>query len=270
MKENSLCGDGFFEEMESFIRTAHRGFESSSPQFAEYVVERLRIIIQALSSILTPLEDQEEDDLHSSIDEIITCCRSLGALWQSYIDEMDSDLVAAEGMVRFQVPRVIDGHGRPRAIVTQEQLEYLRSIHFSWSHIAELLGVSRMTIYRRRRDFGILDENIDRPMNDDELRGFIGQVREEIPSAGESLIIGRIQSMGYRVPRDRVRVAIRATDPINTALRWRGILTSRQPYSVAGPNSLWHIGVCVCVCVLLILMCTYAISGPLENNSLFY
>ena len=98
-------------------------------------------------------------------------------------------------------------------------------------------------------------------MNDDELRGSIGQVREEIPSAGESLIIGRIHSMGYRVPRDRVRVAIRATDPINTALRWRGILTSRQPYSVAGPNSLWHIG--VCVCVLLILMCTYAISGPL-------
>ena len=91
--EQSVWGwEQFFEEMESFIRTAHRGFESSSPQFAEYVVERLRIIIQALSSILTPLEDQEEDelnDLHSSIDEIITCCRSLGALWQSYIDEMD-------------------------------------------------------------------------------------------------------------------------------------------------------------------------------------
>ena len=79
--EQSVWGwEQFFEEMESFIRTAHRGFESSSPQFAEYVVERLRIIIQALSSILTPLEDQEEDelnDLHSSIDEIITCCRSL-------------------------------------------------------------------------------------------------------------------------------------------------------------------------------------------------
>jgi len=32
------------------------------------------------------------------------------------------------------------------------------------------------------------------------------------------------------------------TDPLHTALRWRGNLTPRHPYSVAGPNSLWHIG----------------------------
>lgn len=252
--ERSVWGwEQLFGEMESFLRAAHRGIEDCSPPFAEYVVERLGIVIRALSSILIPLENQQENsliELRSSLEEIITCCRSLEVLWQSYIDEMDSDLVAGElEMERFQVARVIDGRGRPRAVVTQEQLEYLRSMNFSWTHIAELLGVSRMTIYRRRRGFGTLDENIERQMNDDELRRFIGQVREEIPSVGESLVIGRLHSMGYRVPRERVRVAIRATDPVNTALRWRGILTSRQPYSVAGPNSLWHIGKCVCVCV---------------------
>ena len=35
---------------------------------------------------------------------------------------------------------------------------------------------------------------------------------------------------------------MRVTDPINTALRWRGNLSNRRPYSVPGPNSLWHIG----------------------------
>ena len=98
------------------------GFEDCWPQFAEYVVERLGIVIQALSSILMPLEDQEEDDLielRSSLEEISTCCHSLGVLWQSYIDEMDSDLIAGElEMERFQVPRVIDGCGCPRAVVT--------------------------------------------------------------------------------------------------------------------------------------------------------
>ena len=40
--------------------------------------------------------------------------------------------------------------------------------------------------------------------------------------------------MGYS---DRLRQAIRLTDPLHTALRWRGGLTSRRPYS-----ALWHIG----------------------------
>lgn len=35
--------------------------------------------------------------------------------------------------------------------------------------------------------------------------------------------------------RERVRQTLRACDPINTNLRWSGIVTPRQPYSVPGP-----------------------------------
>lgn len=48
--------------------------------------------------------------------------------------------------------------------------------------------------------------------------------------------------MGYIVTRQRVRRAIRSTDPMSVALRWRGGLVYRRTYSVPGPNSLWHIG----------------------------
>ena len=140
------------------------------------------------------------------------------------------------------MPRVVDGQGRPRAVVSQQQLLYLRSFNFSWTHIADLIGVSRVTLFRRRRELGILDSDTMMSMNDDELRSFVGRLREQLPTVGESLVIARIHSAGYHVPRSRIRSAIRITDPINTALRWRGILTSRQPYSVAGPNSLWLIG----------------------------
>ena len=61
-----------------------------------------------------------------------------------------------------------------------------------------------------------------------------------MPEIGQSMVIGRLHSMGFHsVQRERVRVAIRAVDPLNTALRAPGALTRRQPYSVPGPNSLW-------------------------------
>ena len=53
---------------------------------------------------------------------------------------------------------------------------------------------------------------------------------------------GRLRSMVFFVTRERVRHAIHDIDPIHTALRWRCELVRRHPYSVPGPNSLWHIG----------------------------
>ena len=38
--------------------------------------------------------------------------------------------------------------GRPKSEVYQE-VEYLRSLCFSWSKIANILGISRATLYRR-------------------------------------------------------------------------------------------------------------------------
>ena len=54
--------------------------------------------------------------------------------------------------------------------------------------------------------------------------------------------MGHVWSLGYRVSRARLRAAIHDTDPIQTALHWQGGITTRRPYSVPGPNSLWHIG----------------------------
>ena len=59
------------------------------------------------------------------------------------------------------------------------------------------------------------------------------------------MVIGHVRSLGYNVTRSRIRNAVRVADPINVALRWQGNLTVRRPYSVPGPNSLWHIGMYV-------------------------
>ena len=69
-------------------------------------------------------------------------------------------------------------------------------------------------------------------MTSEDLTSFISEVRITTPYVGESLVSGRLRSLGYRVSRERVRQALRSTDPLSSALRWPG----------AGPNSLWHIG----------------------------
>ena len=45
------------------------------------------------------------------------------------------------------------GRGRPRLVIPQEQLEGLRSLGFSGTDIAKMLGVSERTIRRRRETF---------------------------------------------------------------------------------------------------------------------
>ena len=112
---------------------------------------------------------------------------------------------------------------------------------FSWSSIASLLGVSRMTVYRRRQEYGMVVEP-SRSLNSEQLQTVLRELRLSNPCLGEKMIIGRLRSMGYQISRSRVRECVRNADPINTALRWQGNLAARRPYTVPGPNSLWHIG----------------------------
>ncbi len=44
---------------------------------------------------------------------------------------------------------------RKRLEISQEQLEHLRFLFFSWTKIAKLLGVSTSTLQHRRREFGM-------------------------------------------------------------------------------------------------------------------
>ena len=92
-------------------------------------------------------------------------------------------------------------------------------------------------------------------IDDGQLRSTIRDIRTQFTEIGESIMWGHLRAMGFHVQRERVRRALREIDPLNTALRWRGILTSRRPYCVPGPNSLWHIGMHYCI-YFYVYMCT--------------
>ena len=112
-----------------------------------------------------------------------------------------------------------------------------------------------MTIYRRRRVYNLLVEG-DAVPDDVELDAILRGIRLTTPDIGQTLLQGHLRSTGYRVTRERLRTMVRAQDPpppLNNALRMPGGVTSRTKYSVAGPNSLWHIGVCASAIVYFLL-----------------
>lgn len=123
----------------------------------------------------------------------------------------------------------------------EEQLRHLRSIGFTWVAIAQIFGVSRMTLYRRRIQLGIIGEDKFSDVSDFDLMNMISSIKARLPDCGERMIIGFLRSQGVFVQRCRIRSVIHAIDPIGTSLRWHPRLL-RRPYSVPGPMSLWHIG----------------------------
>lgn len=101
-----------------------------------------------------------------------------------------------------------------------------------------MLCISRSTLYRRRIEYGLLIGTATENITDEQLHSLLLHLHQEMPAMGETMTWGRLRSMGFIVRRERLRRAIREIDPLHTALRWRGNLTSRRPYSVPG---LWHL-----------------------------
>ena len=157
--------------------------------------------------------------------------------WQAHEETIEQQ---SELLVYCVLQERTGSRGRPRFIITQHQLHYLRSQMFSWSSIASLLGVSRMTVYRRRQGYGMVVEP-SRSLNSEQLQTVLRELRLSNPCLGEKMIIGRLRSMGYQISRFHVREYVRNADPINTAPRWQGNLTARRRHTVPGPNSLRHI-----------------------------
>lgn len=106
--------------------------------------------------------------------------------------------------------------GRPRITVNIEEVEFLRSLNFQWKKIANILGVSRSTLYRRLHEEGMQEDLWFSDISDDDLDILIKQIKEEHRNDGEVLMAGHLAARNIRVQRTRLRASIHRVDPINT------------------------------------------------------
>uniref|UniRef100_A0A673MV46 Integrase catalytic domain-containing protein n=1 Tax=Sinocyclocheilus rhinocerous TaxID=307959 RepID=A0A673MV46_9TELE len=79
-------------------------------------------------------------------------------------------------------------------------------------------------------------------ISNEELDALVQEIHCVHPNVGNKMMMGHLNSRGIRIQRHRVRESMRRVDMEGTLTRRMAIRTShRCQYSVAAPNSLWHI-----------------------------
>jgi len=76
------------------------------------------------------------------------------------------------------------------------------------------------------------------PMSDDDLDKIIQSIRVHFRRAGITILHGILRSLGHRISRERIRIALIRIDPVHRI--FQRITIRRRKYSVPGPNALWH------------------------------
>lgn len=186
-----------------FLQSTENHFGSANKEYAEYCINRLALCYRNVSVVKESVETHNHggrtgNDLviEQDLSDLLECISEMFAQWQEYLSTID----VQDAGVRYRAPvQPSSGvRGRPPFVIAKDQLVYLNSLRFSWSDIASLLGVSRMTVYRRRRDYGMLDEP-SRSMSEGDLYQLIKDLRSELPNVGEAMVIGRLRSLGYYI-----------------------------------------------------------------------
>ncbi|KAJ8351968.1 hypothetical protein SKAU_G00234440 [Synaphobranchus kaupii] len=106
----------------------------------------------------------------------------------------------------------------------------------TWASIADCLGISIATLFRRREQLGIA-QNFH-PIPDNQLDAMIREIIRNTPNAGAVLVQGSIVGRGLSIQRWRIRERLNAVDPVGTMFRRRHAIR-RRVYNVRGPNHLW-------------------------------
>ncbi|XP_067259235.1 uncharacterized protein [Chanodichthys erythropterus] len=127
-------------------------------------------------------------------------------------------------------------------VMSREQLLFLLESHFRVPDIARIFGVSIRTIRRRMSEYGLSVRQTYSDITDEQLRQVVSAFLVNFPNAGRRSVTGHLSSCGIRVQQHRVRLTLKAVDPVGNFLRGLQLnIIPRVPYSVPGPLSLWHI-----------------------------
>lgn len=152
--------------------------------------------------------------------------------------------------------------GRPRIEIDYDFLSFGLQLRGP-TGLAPVAGVAPRTIRRRALDYALVEpaapvytESLDAvtgdiiriymsstsgpvsAITDDELDQLMHHILEIFPTFGRRMIAGHLRQLGHRVPTLRIRESYNRVH--GPPVSYSNTATGRQPYRVAGPNSLSH------------------------------
>ena len=212
-------------------------FDVTSIEALIVVVDRtISLIRSIINSEAVLIDDNDKENLEMLSEAFVDVLYSMQHCIS--LNSLNPTTVAQDFMLTTQNELT---PGRPPYEIPAEVLEDLLGLNFSWAKVAAMLGVSRWTIWRRVREYGLQDMTGFIPISDDELDSILQQyIANHGTTTGQVFISGYLKSQGLLVQRRRIRESMARVDPRNTVLRW-GITVSRRIYRVPWPNSLWHL-----------------------------
>ncbi|KAK2564589.1 hypothetical protein P5673_012050 [Acropora cervicornis] len=176
-------------------------------------------------------------------DELLVRLRNLNDLFLS-VTSILSRLATCENLLYssgYNAPVHLSGRpGGPQLDINREQLEYFLFYDLGVQDIADALSVSKSTVQRRFREYGISVSSAMSQQTDDQLDDIVRKIKNDFPNAGYRRVDSQLRYQGIKVPKSRVRESLQRVDPEGVAQRWLALMP-RCTYNVPGPLYLWDI-----------------------------
>lgn len=130
--------------------------------------------------------------------------------------------------------------GRPRFNIPYDLLVQLLELGFTVTAIADIISISRSTVNRRMKEYGLCASMTYSNITDVELDHVVQSVSHAHPGCGHKMMQGHLIQRGIRIQQLRIRESLRRTDPEGIAFRQTSSVRRRQ-YNVSQPMELWHV-----------------------------
>ena len=126
-----------------FLRGSTAAFHTANFRYAFYVVERLAVCISNVRNLKDHLSSRspgislETCDVtasyQSNLSELLACLELLAVQWDDYADSVHN--IDVSQAYHAPIEPQIGRRGRPCLVISQDQLEYLCSLSFTWTEM---------------------------------------------------------------------------------------------------------------------------------------
>lgn len=213
VRGNGEDSENFFLSLQDCVLQIEQNGAYNNPRYVEYGgLEGQVQIVVAISLVLA--NSQSCQVLKEMFQNLL---HSLWELHQDLGNKITSFNTNACRMFWREPSKGKSSGGRARYITTKDHIKVLRNTGMQWTTIAQCLGVSPKTLYRKRLEYGFEDSFTD--ISDEELECNIRDVLCLTPFSGESYIWGALRGCGIFIQRWKIWQVLQAIDPVNRAIR---------------------------------------------------